>query len=94
MSSGGMSTPKRPQPDAARPAPTKGMATVRLPQIAGDLAPREQAVAGDVEDAGQAGADDEQHRADDVVLVHELEAGVEAEHRRHERAGAGPSKGA
>ena len=87
MSSGGRSTtPSRRSGAAARPVPNGGSGHGALAADAAHLAPRQQPVAGDVVDAGQAWcSSDEQDRADDVVLVHELEAGVEPEHRRHER---------
>ncbi len=55
---------------------------MRLLHSLADLAPRQQAVARDVEDPGQVVVEHELDRADDVVLVDELEPGVEAEHRR------------
>ena len=88
-SSGGRSTPRGRRPDGRQAGADEGQGHGALAADAGHLAPRQEAVAGDVEDAGQAGVEHEQDRADDVVLVHELEAGVEAEHRRHQRQAQG-----
>ena len=67
------------------PWPMGGSGTVRLPQMRGHLAPRDEAVTGDVVDAGEVLVEHVQHGPDDVVLVDELEAGVEAEDRRDDR---------
>ena len=53
----------------------------RLAEEAGDLAQREHAVGGAVVDAGDLVADRVLEAADDVVLVDELQARVEAEDR-------------
>ena len=66
---------------------TGGSGRSRVPTDRRDLAPRQPAVAGDVEDAGEPVAGDELDGADDVVLFDELDERVEAEDRRAKRPG-------
>ena len=65
---------------AAAPVMTGGMASRRRPTSRHDLAPRDRARPGHVEVAGGVGDGRVLERARHVVLVHELQPGIEAEH--------------
>ena len=65
--------------------PIGGRETVRLPHCLATSDQGMQTVARHVEHPGEVVFERELDRADHVVLVHELEPGVEAEHRRHHR---------
>ena len=85
--SGGTLTPSGRSARIARPVPKGGMiGRERLAEQARDLREHEHPVAGGVVDARQVVAHGVLEHADDVVLVDELVARVEAEDRRHHRA--------
>ena len=79
----GMSTPSPVRPTATRLRPT-GQRHQALPADGGHLAPRQQPVAGHVEDAAEVVVEDVHDRPHHVDLVDELHPGS-AEHARHQR---------